>query len=243
MSIRRHLALALALFSCAPNIAAADPVTVTTGATVDALTGKHDDGDTVQHITLLPVPILEAEVRASNAILRVEGLPPLAATVQDETTQLSLLNASIRGIVPGDHAYVGIGETLYNQQTAGGPFAVQPYQIHSSRVTGMRLEAGAMTRLRPNDRLQFDIAYNPVMHGIVHTAYQEPLYLPITVNDPEQATQIDIKLWRVISHGRGQFIYGLRYINFTARYVEARTSLDGSLADRNVGLLPLVGYR
>jgi hypothetical protein len=34
-------------------------------------------------------------------------------------------------------------------------------------------------------------------------------------------------------------IFGLRYINYTARYEE----YDGGLSDRNVGLLPVIGYR
>jgi len=44
-------------------------------------------------------------------------------------------------------------------------------------------------------------------------------------------------------------LVGLRYLNYSARYVATNRRnrvapyLDGRLADRNVGVLPLIGYR
>ena len=95
--------------------------------------------------------------------------------------------------------------------------------------------------LRRNDELQVELAYNPAMHGIVRTDSGPPD--PASIRNPEIATQSDFFLRRVITRGRAQFIYGLRYINFTAKYATPGSALDGGLADRNVGFLPLVGYR
>jgi hypothetical protein len=55
--------------------------------------------------------------------------------------------------------------------------------------------------------------------------------------------QVDTLL-RVITPLRGgDLVYGLRYLNYASRYDVRGSAFDGSLADRNVGLLPNIGYR
>ena len=225
----------------AASIADADPVTASAGVTINALTGKHDTGTSVERLTLLPAPIGEIEVRNSRYALRLEGLPPVRGGVHDETTTLSLLNATARAFAPGGVFYAGVAETLYNQQTVGGPNAnVQPNQTHASRVTGFRIEGGAVVPLRRNDRLELNLAVNPKMHGIVYTTYT---YNDATYANAESATQLDVSARRVLQRGRVEFIYGVRYINYSARYEMAGAPYDGGLSDRNVGVLPLAGIR
>jgi hypothetical protein len=58
--------------------------------------------------------------------------------------------------------------------------------------------------------------------------------------DPERAQEIDTAVRYTYPVGRrGELIFGLRYINYTAVYAER----GGGLSDRNVGLLPVIGYR
>ena len=219
--------------------ARADPASIVIGATADALIGEHEGGGTVQRATLVPVPIPEIEVRESQAELRVEGIPPLGVSIGSLSVDLSVVNASLRLFAPGDRYYAGAGETIYNQQTQ--TLVSGETQTYASRVAGFRLETGTIVPLHRNDELQFEFAYNPAMYGVVRTDVGPPA--AASIRNPERATQIDVFLRRVITHGRGQFIYGLRYINFTAKYAVPGSPIDGALADRNVGFLPLLGYR
>jgi hypothetical protein len=62
----------------------------------------------------------------------------------------------------------------------------------------------------------------------------------LTFADPENATQVDLSARVVHRIGRsGELLYGVRYLNYGAHYDD----LPGELADRNVGIAPLIGYR
>jgi hypothetical protein len=148
------------------------------------------------------------------------------------------VNGTLRFYAPERSVFGGIGETVYNQSTVDGPASIDPNRDHSSRVTGLRLETGAGTRFSPNDRLELVVAYNPKMHGIIHT-----VTVARSFDDAESATQIDVAVRRIIRHGSSEFVYGLRYLNFTAKYETAGQTYTDSLADRNVGILPIVGWR
>ena len=61
-----------------------------------------------------------------------------------------------------------------------------------------------------------------------------------TFSDPENAAQVDLAArfsHRLSKHGA--LLYGLRYLNYSARYDD----FPGQLADRNVGFAPQLGYR
>jgi hypothetical protein len=58
--------------------------------------------------------------------------------------------------------------------------------------------------------------------------------------DPESADQIDTAVrWIHAVNSHTEIMLGVRYINYTARYAE----INGTLADRNSGILPVFGYR
>ncbi len=61
----------------------------------------------------------------------------------------------------------------------------------------------------------------------------------MTAADAETAAQVDLSARIAHRVGRhGELLYGLRYLNYGARY-----SGSGDLADRNVGIAPVLGYR
>jgi hypothetical protein len=187
-----------------------------------------------------------------------------------QSTQLSILNATYRRTI-GAGWFVGVGETLYNQSTTymNVPGFVyqrgdQVYPIigsekQYSRVAGIRFEAGRnMEIARGRAHLEIWGAYNPKLHGDQFTSI--PTFAPIAVcpiapgssgiceiprttltfSDPETATQLDFSVRIVHNVGkRGELLYGIRYLNYIAHYV----SNPGMLADRNVGIAPLLGYR
>ena len=220
-------------------------------------------------LSFAPLPLIEATMRAGSESLRVEGLPPLtlgyfAQNVGGASTRLSILNATYRHGLPGGW-FAGVGETVYTQTTTfaqrsnlyfvrGSLFEQVNGQMNEfSRVVGLRLEAGQRVNLRRGSFEYFG-AFNPRMHGI--TTSRVPTFFFTcppsatslaacsqrvdTFVDGENATQIDLLAriaQRVSKHG--EILYGMRYINFTARYDDQ----PGQLADRNVGFAPSLGYR
>jgi hypothetical protein len=256
--------IAAVLFSWLPAAACAEPVETTVGLTVNALTGQHQIGhNQVDRLTFAPLPLIEATVRSGSESLRLEGLPPLtlgyfAQNVGGASTRISILNATYRHALPGGW-FAGIGETVYNQNTTfaqrnnlyyvrGSLFEQVNGQLTEfSRVAGLRLEAGQRVKLR-NGSFEYYGAYNPRMHGITFSRVPTFFVTCTTVctqqvdnfADPESATQVDV-VARFAQHTskHGELLYGLRYINFTARYDD----IPGQLADRNVGFAPSLGYR
>lgn len=187
-----------------------------------------------------------------------------------QSTQLSILNATYRRTI-GAGWFIGAGQTLYNQSTtymnvpgfvylrAGQVYPIVGSEKQYSRVAGTRFEAGRIMEVgRRRDRLEISAAYNPKLHGDQFTSI--PTFAPInrcpigpgippvctfpiqtlTFADPETATQLDFSVRIAHKVGtRGELLYGIRYLNYTAHYVDE----PGMLADRNVGIAPLLGYR
>jgi hypothetical protein len=180
------------------------------------------------------------------------------------STRLSILNATYRHALRGGW-FAGIGETVYNQDTSFGARpnlffergsffeAVDGSLRQYSRVVGLRIEAGQRVNVGRNS-IEYFAALNPRMHGIAST--RVPTFgfacppgaqtlaacsqLIDTFADGETAAQVDLTAriaQRVSKHG--EILYGLRYLNFTARYDD----FPGQLADRNVGFAPSLGYR
>ena len=223
----------------------------------------------VDRLSFAPLPLIEATIRHGTESLRFEGLPPLtlgyfAQNVGGASTRLSILNATYRHALPGGW-FAGIGETVYNQHTEfaqrsnlyfvrGSTFEqVNGTLSEFSRVAGLRLEAGQRVKVGRGS-FEYFAAYNPRMHGI--TTSRVPTFFFIcppgatsvaacsqridTFADGENATQVDL-LARIAQRTskHGEILYGLRYLNFTARYDDS----PGQLADRNVGFAPSLGYR
>jgi hypothetical protein len=186
-----------------------------------------------------------------------------------QSTQLSIINATYRRSFRGGW-FVGGGETLYNQSTnyinvpgfvyerAGSIYPLVGSERQYSRVAGLRYEMGKVTTFgRAHDRIEAWAAFNPKMHGVQYTSIPTTgettcsfnggllgtcttATRTLTFADPENATQLDLSVRIVHRIGRyGELMYGVRYLNYGAHYDD----LPGELADRNVGIAPLIGYR
>jgi hypothetical protein len=187
-----------------------------------------------------------------------------------QSTQLSIINATYRRSFSGGW-FVGAGETLYNQSTnyANVPgfvyvrdsfvYPILGSERQYSRVAGSRFEAGKITPLNHGrDHLEISAAVNPKLHGVQYTSIPTLGFLScpfngngipapctlstrtLTFSDPENATQIDLSARVAHRMGKnGELLYGVRYLNYGAHYDD----IPGQLADRNVGIAPLIGYR
>ncbi len=261
----RLAAITAVLFSWLAAPACAEPLDATLALSVNALTGQHQVGSgQADRLSFAPLPLLEATLRYGADSVRVEGLPPLTIGYFNQgfggaTTRLSILNATYRHALPGGW-FAGIGTTVYNQDTTYAQGVAIFYRRGTfftpvagslrefSRVAGLRLEAGQHIRLG-RMTIEYAAAVNPAMHGIDNTRVPTPDVIFTatggsqvidTFADAETATQVDLmaRIAQRVSK-RGEILYGLRYINFTARY----SDFPGQLSDRNVGFAPSLGYR
>lgn len=252
--------------------AVAEPVEATLSLTVNALNGKHEvDRGHSDRIDFLPLPLGELTLRHGSDSIRIEGLPPVTFGYRLQSTapgplstRLSIVNATYRRAFAGGW-FAGVGQTVYNQfgvyPTADGSFFYQRglgfQQINGeedqfSRVTGARFEAGRVMR-HGRDTIDVSAAVNPRMRGIQYTRIPTNVVVCrvgnvpciqqtefTTFSDPENASQVDLaaRVAHPLSK-HAELLYGLRYLNYTAHYDD----FAGQLADRNVGIAPLLGLR
>jgi len=227
------------------------------------------NGGQTDRLNFAPLPLGELIVRRGADSLRVEGLPPVTFGYSNlgdgaMSTRLSIVNATLRHTFPGGW-FAGVGQTVYNQFTnygsgngnfvyERGALTIPIYgdEAQYSRVTGARFELGHAFRLG-RERLEISAAGNPHMHGVQYTRIPGPVttchfasgaFTCVgsieTFSDPENAAQVDLAArftHRLSKHG--SLLYGLRYLNYSARYDD----FPGQLADRNVGFAPQLGYR
>jgi hypothetical protein len=245
---RRNLGILFGL--CAAGIAApaarADPGTTDIGLTLNPVIGGiHQSFDDLVHVPPVPIPLIEVRHRQGPFELDLSGLPPIASVRSDDpiqgrtSTQLSVFEGIARVWDPRHRFSAGAGQTLYNQSThyLDAIEIAGTGETQFSRVTGVTYQAGYGAPFRAG-RFEAVFNYAPAMLGTQYTIYNNPQYRPRI--DPEKAEQVDtaVRYVHAISP-RADLILGLRYINYTARYAERR----GGLSDRNVGLLPVIGYR
>ncbi|MBV8642364.1 MAG: hypothetical protein JO225_00420 [Candidatus Eremiobacteraeota bacterium] len=255
--LRRAAALTIALFSCGTALACADPVQATFALTVNPLNGHHQiNGGTRDNLVFAPLPLGELTLRRGGDSLRIEGLPPVSFHYNSagdgaQSTQLSILNGTYRHSFAGGW-FVGAGQTIYNQYTtyravAGGFYyqrgpIIEPIygsEAQFSRVVGARFEAGRTMAFGAN-HVEIWAAANPRMRGIQYTRIPQQSGIVSTFPDPENGSQVDLSVRVAHPTGKhGEFLYGLRYLNYTAHYDD----FPGELADVNVGFAPVVGYR
>ncbi|MGB8266917.1 MAG: hypothetical protein WCE44_11370 [Candidatus Velthaea sp.] len=237
------LALTFAAALWAP--AFADPVTAELGLSLNPTIGSHRSFNDRTTIVPVPVPILEARVRAGPFEIEAFGLPALASVPHSDaiqgptSTRLGAFDGTARVYDPLHRFSAGIGETLYTQAThySDGVEILGVGETQSSRVVGAHYELGYHTGAGKG-RLDAYAALAPVMRGTQFTAYDVPLYR-VRV-DPEVGDQVSFNVrWERALAKRSTLFFGLRYVNYTARYDEP----SGTLSDRNVGLLPAIGMR
>jgi len=265
----RAAVIAAALLSWTAAAASGEPVETSLSVTVNALDGRHEvNGGESDRLNFAPLPLGELTVRRGADSVRLEGLPPVTFGYSNlgnaMATRLSIVNATLRHTFAGGW-FAGVGQTVYNQYTnygsGNGNFVYQrgfltiPIngdESQYSRVTGARFELGHAFQLGP-ERLEISAAANPHMHGVQYTRIPGSLttcqftttgYACVqsveTFSDPENAAQVDLAArftHRLSKHG--SLLYGLRYLNYSARYDD----FPGQLADRNVGFAPQLGYR
>jgi hypothetical protein len=252
-SIRRpRWKLAIALGVCASaSLSAVSTARAAQSATDIGLTlnpiigGLHESFDDTTHVPPVPIPLIEARERYGPFEIDLEGLPPVASVRSDDlteghtSTRLSIFEGMARVWDPLRRFSVGLGTTIYNQST----HYVDPVEIAGtgetqfSRIAGITYQVGYGVPFR-HGRFEAVFNYSPAMSGTQFTIYDVARYAP-RVN-PERAEQIDTAVRFVHPVGaRADVILGLRYVNYTSRYAQ----VDGGLADRNVGLLPVIGYR
>lgn len=122
-------------------------------------------------------------------------------------------------------------------------------QVDASRVPGMRFEVLSEWAAGKNGWLAVDIAVTPSMHAVVHTNDEmhttmvpRPPFgvfgsFKYSYSLPETGSQVDGSLTAGHRFGSYSLLFGVRYINYIARF-----DRTGTLADRNTLLLPFVGF-
>jgi hypothetical protein len=196
-------------------------------------------------LNFVPLPLIDLDARYRGTTLHLEGLPALTfaygGAAGRQSTRLSIINVTLRKSFTGG-IFAGVGQTIYNQRTFYPFDQSTDVASQGSRVTGARFEAGFIRPAFGTTRMEYVFAVNPSMRGLERTALRTPSLSPEILN-PERAVQVDTSVRFVTALRRGDFIYGLRYLNYASRYDLHGTPVDGLLADRNVGLMPLIGYR
>jgi len=235
--------LAAAALTC--GVAQADVATTDAALTLNPIFGSHQSFNDKTVPPPVPVPLLEIRHRSGPFEIIATGLPPIASASSDDaiqghtSTRLTIFDGTVRVWDPLRRFSVGIGETLYNQGThyADAVEVAGTGDTQFSRIAGAHYEVGYRSPYQ-HGSLEATIAYAPVMLGTQFTIYDNPTVMRRV--DPERADQIDTAVrWVHAVSKHGEILLGVRYINYTSRYAEP----NGTLADRNCGVLPVFGYR
>lgn len=259
-------------FVCTSALASAEPLDVTLGLTINAMSGQHQvNGGHSDSLSLAPLPLAELVVRQKAESIRIEGLPPVTfgyGSTGDGalSTRLSIVNATYRHAFAGGW-FAGAGQTVYNQFTTYVPvngnffysrgFTTDPIngsEAQYSRVTGARFEIGRITQSGRN-RIEWWAAANPHMRGIQFTRI--PTFLNTCSFGPANTPPVCTQLVDTFSdpENASQVDLSARVAHRIAkngeillglRYLNYTAHYDdfpGQLADRNVGVAPTLGYR
>ena len=240
--IFRLTLIAALLAIAAPSAARADD-SVYAGITLNPLFGEHQSFNDKVKPPPIPAPLLDATARRGRAELYFTGLPASVSVPYEDATQshtsttLSILDGTARFYLTRNFS-LGIGETMYNQTThysisipvSGGG------ERQYSRIVGAHYEVHYVKPAGVG-RIEASFAYAPTLYGTQTTTFDVKPGSS-TLFDPEKGKQIDTSVRYVRQRGKLETIYGIRYINFTAIY-----TANGSLSDRNVGILPTFGLR
>lgn len=234
--MRRSVSLAIALFAAAYAPAVAQ-TKVYLGAQALLLTGTHTDIAGTQH-GVAGGALIQLGVRTKRFGLRMEGVPPVSlpqapsASYGQATPQLSLINGNMRFAVdPQAHWWLGAGLTVINQRTPLPNIS----QVVSSRLAGARYELEYRQDLNPSHFIEAVFGGAPHLTGSDHYEYSVP-HAPI--DRAEVAAEEDAMLAFGITHRNSEWLFGLRSINFSARFLDT-----GEAADRNNGAGLLAEYR
>jgi len=240
MKMRAFVALSLLLAFASPLGARADGTTA--GLAITATHGTHEEPGSSITAPLIPAPVFFLAHKRGEFEIVAEGLPPVGPFPVDnnglgiKNIKLGYGDVSLRMWDPSGHVAIGIGESLYVQQTRyARTSSIDQYD--ASRVTGGRYEIVGQQHLGQTLRFVTSFAVNPRMHALLTSTFSGPgsvgLYAP---QSPETGAQVDAGARIERSNGNGTVAFGVRYINYSARFD------DGRLADRNVFTMPFVAF-
>lgn len=255
MEKRVSFFLLAALLCGAPCAASADAPSA--GVDLNLIVGRQKQSS--QNSTALPtipVPMFSVRVPVKRFAIFAEGVPPIGPVSygdgagNTQGTKISYMLAEARYRLPGDRLEIGAGTTLVNQAT----FYYRPYVMvneQSSRVAGFRFSAAVRFENTLRASTELRVGLSPSMHGLQYSHFRYPIEIcrpfPISggpsagctalrgVNDPELASLVDVRATRGQRFGRYTLRYGMRYINYSARFV------NGAAADRERLIMPFVG--
>ena len=201
-----------------------------------ALVGEHSDVAGTQH-GIGVGPLVQLHLGFSRFALHLEGIPVVSipgirpsVDYGQATPAIGIFQGQAEYAVGGG-AWIGLGETIYNQRT---PLPAQAQEV-SSRLAGVRYTLRYRHFFNPRHFAEALVGTAPYLGGSdVYT------YLSGAPNaiKPERASEIDASLEFGYTQRRSQWLIGVRTLNFTARY-----PLTGEAADRNVGIGPIVEWR
>lgn len=182
--------------------------------------------------------LFQLGLHAKRLALRLEGIPPVSlpqkpsVTYGAATPQLSLINGAMRFAVdPSEHLWVGVGETVINQRTPLPNLS----QVVASRLAGARYEFAYRAPIGESHFLEVTFGAAPHLTGSDHYTFSIP-HAPI--DKPEIAAEEDGTIAFGIKHENSELLFGLRSINFSARF-----ALTGEAGDRNNGAGVIVEWR
>ncbi|HZZ65673.1 MAG TPA: hypothetical protein VFE17_09265 [Candidatus Baltobacteraceae bacterium] len=183
--------------------------------------------------------ILQAGAWTKRLGIRIEGVPPVSLPQKPSafygaaTPQLSLLSGAVRFAVdPAAQVWVGIGETIINQRTPLPNLS----QVVASRLAGVRYETQYRHAYSPTHFIEVQFGTAPHLTGVDRYTYS----IPNTpeVDKAEVASEEDATVAIGYTHGETELLFGLRTIDFSARYIAT-----GEAGDRNNGAGLIVEWR
>jgi hypothetical protein len=184
-------------------------------------------------------PLLQLHVGGKRIAYHLEGVPVVSVpgikpsvAYGQATPKVGIINTQAEFALDSDASlWGGIGETIYNQRT---PLPAKAQTV-SSRLAGVRYVLRFRRTLRRAHFLEALVGVTPYLSGA--DVY---VFLANKPNEikPERASEVDASLTYGFTHRRSQWLFGLRTLNFSARY-----PVTGQAADRLVGTGPLIEYR
>lgn len=255
MQKRVFFCLVLTALCSAPSFALADRPSI--GVDLNLVLGRQkQSSQNTTSLPTVPVPMFSIRVPVKRFAVFAEGVPPIGpVSYRDgggstQATKISYMLAEARYRLPGDRFAVGLGTTLVNQAT----YYNRPYAFineQSSRVAGLRFAFLAKLENRIAATTELSVGVSPSMHGLQYSRFAHPLtacrpfggfgagvgpcIVIRGVNDAEYASLVDVRATRGQRFGRYTLRYGMRYINYSARFP------NGSAADRERLVMPFVG--
>ena len=184
-------------------------------------------------------PLIQGQIGWDRVNFNFEGIPVVSipdtrpsVTYGQATPKLGIINYQAQYALDRDATlWLGVGQTVYNQRT---PLPAESQSV-SSRLSGVRYTMRWIHPTRGAHFVEANFGTAPTLSGSDVYAYLNGN--PPTVK-PERASEVDASFSLGYRKGSSVWLFGLRTLNFAARFVDT-----GAAADRNVGIGPLIEWR